>query len=80
MTSLTLHAHSDVSKRRSDLNPSPACSPFNSKQYNVLLLYPVTTCSIRNAPKKNGITLAGCHRRNGQNSNWSIDDDWQRGW
>ena len=24
--------------------------------------------------------LAGCHRRNGQNSNWSNDDDWPRRW
>ena len=32
---------------RIDLKPSPACSPFNSEQDIVLLLYPVTTCSIR---------------------------------
>ena len=32
---------------RIDLKPSPACSPFNSEQDSVLLLYPVTTGSIR---------------------------------
>ena len=26
------------------------------------------------------VKLAGCHRRNGQNSNWSNDDDWPSGW
>ena len=29
---LDLHAHSGVSMCRSDLKPSPACSPFNSEQ------------------------------------------------
>ena len=46
-----LHANSGVSMCRIDLKPSPACSPFNSEQDSVLLLYPVTTCSIRSAPK-----------------------------
>ena len=32
--------------------------------------------TLRSAPKQNGITLAGCDPRNGQNSNWSNDDDW----
>ena len=80
MTFLALHAHSCVSMCRIDPKPSPACYPFNSEQDSVLLLYPVTTCSIRSAPWWNGITLAGCHRHNGQNSNWSNADDWPRGW
>ena len=33
---LALHAHSGVSMCRSDLKPSPECSPFNSKQDRVL--------------------------------------------
>ena len=76
---LDFHAYSGVSMCRSDLKPSPACSLFSAKQDRVLLLYPVAKFSIRSAPKSNGITLAGCHRRNGQNSNWSNDDDWPRG-
>ena len=32
---LDLHAHSGKSMCRSDLKPSPACSPFNSEQYRV---------------------------------------------
>ena len=48
---LSLHAHSGVSMCRSDLKPSPACSPFNSEQYKVLLLYPAAIFSIRSAPK-----------------------------
>ena len=65
---------------RSDLKPSPACSPFNSEQDRVFWLYPVAIFSIRSAPKWNGITLAGRHRRSGQNSNWLNDGDWARGW
>ena len=48
---LSLHAHSGVSMCRSDLKPSPACSPFNSEPYKVLLLYPAAIFSIRSAPK-----------------------------
>ena len=48
---LALHANSGVSMFRIDLKPSPTCFPFNSEQDSVLLLYPVTTCSIRSAPK-----------------------------
>ena len=42
-----------ASKRmcRSDLKPSPACFPFHSEQYRVLLLYPAAIFSIRIAPK-----------------------------
>ena len=65
---------------RSDLKHSPACSSLNSEQDRVLLLYPAAIFSIRSAPKYNDITLAGRHRRNGQNSNWSNDGDWPRGW
>ena len=75
-----LHAHSGVSMCRSDLKPSPACYSFNSEQDRMLLLYPAAIFSIRSAPKYNGITLAGRHRRNGQNSNWSNDGDWPRAW
>ena len=60
---------------RSDLKPSPAYSLFNAEQDKVLLLFPVAIFSISSAPKWNDITLAGCDRRNGQNSNWSNDDD-----
>ena len=65
---------------RSDLKPSPLCSMINSKQDSVVTVWTVTIFSIRSAPKLNGITLAGCDRRNGQNSNWSNDDDWPRAW
>ena len=44
---LDLHAHSGVSMCRSELKPSPACSPFNSEQDRVLLLYSVAIFSIR---------------------------------
>ena len=78
---LDLHARSGKSICRSDLKSSPACSLFNSEQDGVLLLYPVAIFSIRPCfLSRNGITLAGCHRSNGQNSNWSNDDDWPRAW
>ena len=48
---LDLHANSGDSMCRIDLKHSPACSPFNSEQDRVFLLYPITTCSIRSAPK-----------------------------
>ena len=49
MTFLDLHAYSGVSMCRSDLKPSPACSPFNSEQDGVLLLYPAAIFSIRSS-------------------------------
>ena len=54
--------------------------PWLTELDRVMLLCPVATFIIRSAPKYSSIALAGCDRRNGQNSNWSNDDDWPRGW
>ena len=59
MTFLALHAQSGVSMCRSDLKPSPACSPFNSEQDRVFLLYPVAIFSIRSARGVARISLRG---------------------
>ena len=34
---------------RSDMKPLPACSPFNSEQDRVFILYPVAIFSTRSA-------------------------------
>ena len=75
-----LHAHSGVSMCRRDLKPSPACSSLNSEQDRVFYCIPLQYLAYVVLLSRNGITLAGRHRRNGQNSNWSNDGDWPRGW